>query len=59
MVEPELGVIDMVQFSEVLKEVDFNGWVIVEQDMYPAPIDKPFSDIKKRTRRYLEKIGLG
>lgn len=58
MVEPELGVIDMAQFSGVLKEVDFKGWVIVEQDMYPAPIDKPFP-ILKRTRRYLEKIDLG
>lgn len=53
--EPELGVVDMQAFFKVLHDIDFNGWAIVEQDMYPAPFEKPFP-IAKRTREYLEKI---
>ena len=41
-----------------LREIDFNGWAIVEQDMYPAPFDKPLP-IAKRTRAYLRQIGIG
>ncbi|WP_050182471.1 sugar phosphate isomerase/epimerase family protein [Domibacillus robiginosus] len=55
MCEPELGVVDMEAFFKVLQEVNFNGWAIVEQDMYPAPFDKPFP-IAKRTKEYLDKI---
>ncbi|GKU83595.1 sugar phosphate isomerase/epimerase [Niallia sp. NCCP-28] len=54
MCEPELGVVDMEAFFEVLQAINFNGWAVVEQDMYPAPFDKPFP-IAKRTRDYLEK----
>ena len=42
--------VDFEAFRDVLKEVDYEGWAIVEQDMYPAPFDKPFP-IAKRTRR--------
>ena len=55
MCEPELGVVDMEAFFEVLHDIQFNGWAIVEQDMYPAPFDKPFP-IAKRTREYLDRI---
>jgi inosose dehydratase len=58
MCEPELGVVDMKAFTGVLRDIDFEGWVIVEQDMYPAPFDKPFP-IAKRTREYLKNIGMG
>lgn len=57
MCEPELGVVDMKAFVEVLESIDFQGWAIVEQDMYPAPFDKPFP-IAKRTREYLKVIGM-
>jgi inosose dehydratase len=57
-VEPSEGSIDMRAIRDVLIESDFDGWVIVEHDMYPAPFDKPFP-IAQHTRRYLEKIGLG
>ncbi|KAA9016982.1 sugar phosphate isomerase/epimerase family protein [Niallia endozanthoxylica] len=56
MCEPELGVVDMEAFFEVLNDIQYNGWAIVEQDMYPAPFDKPFP-IAKRTKEYLDKIG--
>jgi len=42
----------------VLQEIDYSGFAIVEQDMYPCEFDKPFP-IAKRTREYLRKIGIG
>ena len=57
-VEPSQGAVDFLAFRDVLQEIDFNGWGIVEQDMYPAPFDKPFP-IAKRTREYLREIGIG
>ena len=56
--EPSQGMVDFIAFKNVLKEIQFNGWAIVEQDMYPAPFDKPFP-IAKRTRDYFKQIGLG
>lgn len=53
MCEPEKGVVDFDAFVQVLKDIDFNGWAIVEQDMYPAPFEKPYP-IAKRTYDYLE-----
>jgi inosose dehydratase len=56
--EPSRGVVDFAAFRDALKEVGYDGWVTVEQDMYPAPFDKPLP-IAKRTREYLRQIGLG
>ncbi len=56
--EPAQGAVDFPAFRDLLREVDYQGWAIVEQDMYPAPFDKPLP-IAKRTRAYLRKIGLG
>ena len=57
-VEPSRGAIDFMQFRDVLREIDYNGYAIVEQDMYPAPLDKPLP-IAKRTHDYLVGIGIG
>jgi inosose dehydratase len=56
--EPSKGAVDFRAFRNVLREVDYNGWAIVEQDMYPAPFDKPLP-IAKCTRAYLREIGIG
>jgi len=56
--EPSKGVVDFLGFRDVLREIDYLGSAIVEQDMYPAPFDKPFP-IAKRTRNYLREIGIG
>jgi inosose dehydratase len=56
--EPSRGTVDFRAFRDVLREVNFDGWGIVEQDMYPAPFDKPLP-IARRTREYLREIGLG
>lgn len=52
------GAVDFVAFRDVLRECDYQGWAIVEQDMYPAPFDKPLP-IAARNRRYLREIGIG
>jgi inosose dehydratase len=56
--EPSHGSVDFAAFRDVLDEVDYEGWAMVEQDMYPAPFDKPLP-IAKRTRAYLKQIGIG
>ena len=56
--EPDRGAVDFIAFRDVLQEIDFEGWATVEQDMYPAPADKPLP-IAKRTRAYLHEIGMG
>ena len=57
-VEPSVGIVDFLAFRDVLREIDYDGFAIVEQDMYPAPFDKPLP-IAKRTRSYLREIGIG
>ncbi len=56
--EPSQGVVDFEAFRDVLEEVGYDGLLTVEQDMYPAPFDKPLP-IAKRTREYLRRIGYG
>jgi inosose dehydratase len=56
--EPSLGMVDFSAFLKVLREIDYEGYAIVEQDMYPAPFDKPLP-IARRTRAYLREIGMG
>jgi inosose dehydratase len=56
--EPDHGAVDFVAFRDALREVNYDGWATVEQDMYPSPFDKPLP-IAKRTRAYLKAIGLG
>ena len=49
---------DFLAFRDVLKEIDYHGFGIAEQDMSPAPFDKPLP-IGKRTLAYLREIGIG
>ena len=56
--ELDRGAVDFLAFRDVLQEVDYQGWAVVEQDMYPTPFDKPFP-IGKRNRDYLRDIGIG
>lgn len=55
-VDPELGVVDFAALKRAIDDVDFSGWAIVEQDMYPAPPEKPLP-IAKRTASYLRSLG--
>ena len=56
--EPSRGVVDFPALCQVLQEIDYHGYAIVEQDLYPAPFDKPLP-IARRTREYLRAIGIG
>jgi inosose dehydratase len=58
MCEPAKGAVDFITLRDVIKEIGFSGYAIVEQDMYPAPFDQPFP-IAKRTRDFLKEIGIG
>ena len=55
--EPSRGAVDFLAFRDLLKEIGYDGFAIVEQDMYPAPFDKPLP-IARSTREYLVGIGL-
>ena len=34
--EPAQGIVDFVAFRDALQEIAYDGWAIVEQDMYPT-----------------------
>lgn len=57
-VEPSVGAVDFAALRDALEEISFEGFGIVEQDMYPAPFDKPLP-IAIRTRDYLRRLGFG
>ncbi len=57
-VEPELGVVDFVALRDVIVEQGYDGYAIVEQDMYPADPDRPLP-IARRTYDYLTELGFG
>jgi inosose dehydratase len=57
-VEPQAGVVDFPAVRDALDEIGYEGFAIVEQDMYPCDFDKPLP-IAKRTRAYLEELGFG
>ena len=54
--EPSAGVVDFPSLRLLLERIDYDGYAIVEQDMYPADFDRPFP-IAKRTLEYLREIG--
>ena len=54
--EPSHGVVDFVGLKQVIDEVGYEGWAIVEQDMFPAPFDKPLP-IARRTRQFFIDLG--
>lgn len=56
--EPSQGAVDFLALRDLMHELNYDGFAIVEQDMYPCPFDKPLP-IAKRTRAYLRDIGIG
>ena len=58
-VEPSVGTVDFEGFRRALEDVDFQGFAVVEQDMYPvASLDDPLP-IATRTRDWLREQGWG
>ncbi len=56
--ELDRGAVDFSGFGALLQEAQFQGFVVVEQDMYPAPPDKPLP-IARANREYLRRLGWG
>lgn len=56
--EPSQGAVDFPALARLLQEISYDGWVTVEQDMFPVAFDKPLP-IARRTRQYLREIGIG
>lgn len=56
--EPSEGAVDFPALARLLHEISYDGWVTVEQDMFPVAFDKPLP-IARRTRQYLREIGIG
>jgi inosose dehydratase len=52
------GSIDFDALNQVATEVGYDGWGIVEQDMFPAPFDKPLP-IARRNREFLREHRIG
>lgn len=57
MVEPGKGSIDFAELYRALQEKNYDGWVVVEQDLFPVKsFDAPLP-IAKRGRENLRKAG--
>jgi inosose dehydratase len=56
--EPDQGSVDFVGLKQVLDEIGFDGYAIVEHDLYPCAFDVPLP-IATRTRAYLREIAFG
>ena len=56
MCEPPSGVPEMPPILDALAELDIEIFAIVEQDMYPCPVDRPLP-IAMRTLAYLRSCG--
>jgi len=58
MCEPGKGSIDYKELFDYMKSIDYDGWVVVEQDLYPVKsFDIPL-EIAIRTRGYLKSVGV-
>jgi inosose dehydratase len=57
-VEPADGSVDFDGLRDLLEEIGYEGFAIVEQDMHRPPFDKPLP-IARRTREYLRNVGIG
>jgi inosose dehydratase len=56
--EAGTGIPDLGELVKALKEVDYDGLAIVEQDLYPCDFDTPLP-IARRVRARLQGAGLG
>ncbi len=56
--EPWRGAVDFPALRDLLAELRYDSFAIVEQDMYPTAFDRPLP-IAKQTRAYFRQIGLG
>lgn len=57
MCEPDTGVVDFTAIDAAMHDLHWDGWAIVEQDMFP--LDDPVQPlpIATRTRHYFNRVG--
>ena len=53
-----MGAVDFIFLRQAPERINYEGFAIVEQDMYLAPLDKPLA-FSRRTRGYLREIVFG
>jgi inosose dehydratase len=56
-VEPAKGVVDFRELLAAIDDVGYEGYAIIEQDMYPTDFGRPLP-IAQRSQRYLSGLGL-
>ena len=54
--DPDRGTVDFAAFRDLLHEVNFDGFAIIEQDMYPSPFDRPLP-IARQCLQYYRELG--
>ena len=54
--EPARGAVDFESLAEALRETGYEGYAIVEQDMFPCDPEVPLP-LAKRTIAYLRTLG--
>jgi inosose dehydratase len=52
------GIVDVRALRQVIEDSGFDGWAVVEQDMFPCSFDKPLP-LARRNREFLRTISLG
>jgi inosose dehydratase len=57
-VDLALGTVDFHEILKALEAIDYEGWGIVEQDMFPTDFSRPLP-IARRNRQFLREIGFG
>ncbi|MBJ8343872.1 sugar phosphate isomerase/epimerase [Antrihabitans sp. YC2-6] len=57
MIEPPLGIPELPPLLEAIDKLGVDVFAIVEQDLYPCPVDTPLP-IAQRTRKYLGSCGI-
>lgn len=57
MCEPDIGAVDFAGIEKAMLGVKWDGWAIVEQDMFPLDSIEIPLPIAKRTRHYFKTLG--
>jgi len=54
---PQAGSLDLQEIVRLLEVSEYDGFIVMEQDMYPAPSNKPLP-IAIETKKFMSELGL-
>jgi inosose dehydratase len=57
MCEPDEGIVDFTALDRAMRDLTWDGWAIVEQDMFPLNNHDTPLPVATRTRHYFESLG--